>query len=489
MTLNVITGESLDEAGVVEMKQLSADVPALTINEAPSGFSGVSIRGIGTSAGSQAYEQSVGLFADGIYHPRAHQYRDALLDVERVEVVKGSQGVLFGKNSSVGAISVISRGAGTENGGNIQAEYEAEYGGYSLDGGVDIVASDQFKFRLAAYFEEFGGTVKNITLGRDERGGDRYSVRGIFDFEPNDVFSARVKLQKSQYETEGQLTEHIADLNSPALIGTGVLDGGLNDHEIYGGNAFFDNSFEDYESEDHALEMNFNLGGDFTLTSLTGYSEFTWVNQIDADATPLPLSGSGFDDRYEQVTQEIRLTSPDDDTFEYIVGAFYLDSEGSVIGKGIVNEFNLAPGVFLYGEWDNNFSQEQETYAEFGQATWYFTDDWQLNVGGRYTVDEKSATYQRVFLDDFGQASVLAGGANLAPLLVGDTPVLEQDVRDYTFDYSVTLGHNPTEDSTIYLAVGEGNKGSGSRIQQASDLLSQTLSLFPLKRSLLLSLV
>jgi len=130
MTINVLSGDQVETMGVIEIKSLSANVPGFTMHESPGNLSGVSLRGVGTSAGSQVFEQSVGLFVDGIYHPRARQYRDALFDVERIEVVKGSQGVLFGKNTSVGAVSVISRGPGNRTGGYLQGQVEANYGSY-----------------------------------------------------------------------------------------------------------------------------------------------------------------------------------------------------------------------------------------------------------------------------------------------------------------------------------------------------------------------
>lgn len=454
LTINVVSGDDLVDSGVGEIKGLSATVPGFTLNEAPSGFSGVSIRGIGTSAGSQAFEQSVGLFVDGVYHPRAHQYRDALFDVERVEVVKGSQGVLFGKNTSIGAVSVVSRGPGSESGGHIQGDYEVNFGSYSIDAGIDAVPSDTFKFRIAALYEEFGGFFENVTLNRDEQTGDRLALRGVFELEPTAGVSVKAKTQISFLDTIGDTFEHISDVNPLALQALGVLDGGQTNFVSFSDNGPFGDSFQEFQSQDHSLEINIDIG-DHTLTSVTGYSRFTWENQIDADFTPAPIATSRFVDRYNQFSQEIRLTSPNSDTLEYIFGVFYLNSDVDVIGSSDLLGF----GPFT-GEFDNVFGQTQDTYAFFGQATWHIAENLQLNVGGRYTIDEKTGTFQRVFLDDFG---VPGGPMNALPFAAFTTPAvpLVEDVSDETFDFSVGLSYNPTPESTIYVSVGQGNKGSG----------------------------
>lgn len=449
LTISVLGGEAINQAGLAEIKGLSATVPGLILNESPSGFSGVSIRGVGTSAGSQVYEQSVGLFVDGVYHPRGHQYRDALFDVERVEVVKGSQGVLFGKNTSIGAVSVISRGPGSESGGHIQAEYEVNFGGYSLDAGVDAVVSDAFKLRISGLYEDFGGFVENVTLNRDEPGGDRFAVRGVLDWEPAVGVSVRAKAQVSFYETLGDAFEYITDLDPVALQALGVLDGGQSDFIQFSDAGNGRDTGDDYESQDLSLEINVDIG-DHILTAVTGYTNYTYLSIFDADATPQFIFISDFDDRYSQFTQEIRLTSPSGGALEYIFGAFYLNSEIDYTFNTSLNNF----GPALTGTYDQNFDQDQDTYAVFGQVTWNIADNVQLNVGGRYTIDEKTGEYQRVLLDDFGAPGLLG-------IIGATTPVFTESVTDNTFDFNVTLSYNPTPNSTLYISGGQGNKGSG----------------------------
>lgn len=227
MSVNVVSGAQVEQAGVRELKDLKASVPGVTIHETPGGLTGVSIRGIGTSAGSQLFEQSVGLFVDGVYHPRARQFRDGLFDVDRIEVVKGSQGVLFGKNTSVGAISIMSRNPGAEFGGYLQGEYESEFGSSTIQGAVDVPVSDRFRFRIAALHDDQAGWMRNATENRDEGSETRDLIRGVFVLDVTPEFSAALKLQHSDYSATGNTFQYLSATNLTTLrtalgVGAGV---------------------------------------------------------------------------------------------------------------------------------------------------------------------------------------------------------------------------------------------------------------------------
>src|SRR5580698_5024470 len=147
VTVSVVSGKTLAQHGVRELKQLKATVPGLTMSESPGGLPQVTVRGVGTSAANQLFEQSVGLFLDGIYQPRAREYRDALFDLSQIEVIKGPQGVLYGKNTGAGAITVTSANPGAAFGGYLASSYETSFGSYSEEGAVDVPINDKLRFR------------------------------------------------------------------------------------------------------------------------------------------------------------------------------------------------------------------------------------------------------------------------------------------------------------------------------------------------------
>lgn len=450
MTINVISGDQVATMGVIEIKSLSANVPGFTMHESPGNLSGVSLRGVGTSAGSQVFEQSVGLFVDGVYHPRARQYRDALFDIERVEVVKGSQGVLFGKNTSVGAVSVISRGPGNKTGGYLQGQVEANYGSYTLEGGLDVVPSDTFKFRISGQYDNQAGYVKNVTKNRNEASGDRYVVRATAVWDPTETLSIKAKAQFSRLDITGNAFEFIANQNAAGLQSLGVADGGLLDYVKYENAGTAGDPMDFQKSQDHSLEIKLDLGNDYTLTATSGYSRFDFQNGFDSDSTPQTSLFSQFNENFRQFTQEVRLTSPGGKPIEYIVGAFYLHSTTKY---DYLSYYNAFFGVYN-GTTGQRFNQKEDTFAGFGQATWHMADNLQLNVGGRLTSDKKNADYQRRLISDIGFPSGVVA-------LAAPTPLYQLPVKDTTFDFSGTLSYNPSETSTIYISGGQGNKGSG----------------------------
>jgi iron complex outermembrane receptor protein len=473
MTINVVSGDLVSAQGIGEIKGLAAKVPGLSLNESPGGLSGVAIRGVGTSAGSQVFEQSVGLFVDGVYHPRARQYRDALFDIERVEVVKGSQGVLFGKNTSVGAVAVISKGAGSDTGGYVQGTIEANYGDWGLEGAVDIVNGETFKVRFAGTYEKNKGYVRNFSANRDEPQGDRYVVRMVADWQPTDALKVRAKVQHSRLDQTGNNFEFIANQNVAGLTALGVLDGGLPNYTKYEFTGAAGEAHDYQKGWDPSLEINYDLGNDFSLTSITGYTTFKFNNAFDSDSTPASFLFSEFNEDFDQFTQEIRLTSPSGKALEYIVGGYYLHSKVKYDYLSFYNGFPVLGG--LYGTTSQKFNQKENTIAAFGQATWHMSDRLQFNLGGRVTSDKKNANYFKSLLDNLGRPT------NLVSVLTTGTGT-SRKVKDDTFDFSATLSYNPTETSTLYISGGRGNKGSGFVNQAALANPSPATFLVPLER-------
>lgn len=473
MTVNVVSGDQLQTMGVIEAKNLAASVPGFTMHESPGGLSGVSVRGVGTSAGSQVFEQSVGMFVDGVYHPRARQYRDALFDVQRVEVVKGSQGVLFGKNTSVGAVSVISRDPGNRNGGYVQAQIEANYGNYGFEGGLDLVASDKLKFRFAGMYDNQNGYVANVTKARDEQGGDRYQLRGVMVWEPNEGVTVRAKAQFSRLDMTGTNFEFIVNQNVAGLQALGVADGGLLNYVKYESAGSAGDVYDYQRGQDHSLEIKVDLGSDYTLTMTSGYTKFNFQNAFDSDSTPATFLWSQFNEKFRQFTQEVRVTSPANQPVEFIVGAYYLSSKVGYNYFTHYNNFPVAGG--LYGIIRQDFNQQEGTYAGFGQVTWHAADNFQLMLGGRLTTDKKTGTFQKFLVSDLGRPTGLVA-------LLGNGPFHEVVQRDTTFDFSATASYNPTPSSTIYVSAGQGNKGSGFVNQAALAAPWPSTFLVPVER-------
>lgn len=457
MTINVIGGEQLQAAGVKEIKDIQASVPGLIMNESPGGLPGVSVRGIGTSPANQLFEQSVGLFVDGVYHPRNRQYRDALFDVERVEVIKGSQGVLFGKNTSVGAISVISRRPGAETGGYAQIDHELNYNSTSIEGGLDLRANEDFAVRLSGNWNDVGGYVRNVTKDRWEQSGKNYVVRAVADWNITPQFSALAKLQWGRSNMVGNPYEYVRVGAAPApdiLIDTGILDGGLKNYVKYEdiGN---DLDTIDYQRNfDPSLILKYEFDNGYSITSTTGYSRYTFRNGFDSDASPLDMVANTFRERFHQRSQEVRLNSPTTGAVDFVVGAIYLESRSEYDTLSYFRDFAAGP-FSLTGAMEQQMDQKTKTHAVFANANWRFAEGLTLSIGGRYSVDKKKAVYQKSLADDLGDPT------NVMGLLIGTGASKRGRNTDKTFDFSGTLSYAVTPSATLYASVGRGNKGAG----------------------------
>ena len=479
MSVAVVDGAVVAEQGLREIKDLKASVPGLTLHETPGGLAGVSIRGIGTSAGSQLFEQSVGLFVDGVYHPRSRQFRDGLFDVERIEVVKGSQGVLFGKNTSVGAISVISAQPASTFSGYAQGEYESEYGSTNIQGAVNVPVTDTFRFRIAAMHDEQAGFVRNVYLQRDEGEETRDLIRGVFSWDVTPNFNATLKLQHGEYDAVGNTFQYISTTNPTALRTALRLGADVNPVEPYvksessfaaDGRPYGD-QIDTQTSDDHALTLRYELPSGHVITAITGYSKFNFTYGFDSDSTPNATIFSQFNEAYKQTTQEIRVMSPTGGPVDYIAGAFYLNATSDYDYRGYYRGFF---GV-LNGLQSQLFKQDEDAYAVFGELTWHITPTLDLDVGARYSDDQKDATYTRILRDNFGYPSTVLPLGILASR-IGDvngspkaaTPPWSDTVEDKTTDYSVTLSYKLSDRSTVYASVGRGNKGAGFLNQAGS---------------------
>ena len=464
MTINVVTGAQLEKQGVKEIKDLKASVPGLTLDESPGGLSAVSLRGVGTSASNQLFEQSVGLFIDGVYHPRARQFRDGLFDIERLEVIKGSQGVLFGKNTSVGAISVISHAPGGQFGGYLKGEYETEYGSRTLEGAVDLPASDTFKVRLSGLYDDQHGYVRNISKNRDEGGNRRYVARTVMSWDVSPQVNVLLKLQYSDLKTVGNSFQFVIPGPAAPIITAGVLDGGRVPYQKYEASPGTPDTIETQKAYDPALIVTYDLPNGFSLTSTTGLTGYKFQNGFDSDSTPAPLLLSQFNETFRQASQELRLASPTGGAIDYIVGVFAMSSKDNYDYKSYYSGFPVAGG--LYGLVSQKLDQTEKDYAVFGQATWHISDRVKLDFGGRLNTDKKKGTYRKAYLDNLGHP-----GNVLATLVPGST--LSGMIDDTTIDASATLSYAMTPRSTFYASVGRGNKG-GSFLNTAA-----TAALYP----------
>lgn len=472
LSINAVSGEMIEDAGMDDLTDLSSFVPNLVISRSAVNTE-IRIRGIGSSI-NRGFEQSVGMYIDGIYMGRGRQYRSPFLDLERVEVLRGPQGILFGKNTIAGAVSVISRSpeAGAATSGSVSLNYEPEYNTQALVGALETGLGDNAGIRLAAKYASSDGYVKNVTVGRDEPQTEELSLRGTLAWNVSDSVDANLKVSYSTFDVEGSNANHklFTFVDDPlsgfdgiafALVANGLADPTFNANgDLYdawrnnGGpgssRTVFTPDFGKYPDQNEtetlttALTFNWDLEGG-TLTSVTGLSSYETSDGVDADFLPIQLLDRSDDHDFDQFSQEFRFSSQDNERFNYMVGAYFekqdLDMTGRIELDGTIGDLvpivlGGAPTLFINGVVSLNnpalahpvlyrtgsFTQDTENISVFAEGTFDFTETLRVSLGLRYS-DEQKDVHKSLYLSAVSLDLVGGGVLNGADIPLDPTDV------------------------------------------------------------------
>jgi len=443
ISVTAMDGEKIQDNTIMNFSALADFVPSLHIAEA-SVNTNIYMRGIG-SGNNRGFEQSVGMYLDGVYLGRGRQYRSALLDVERVEVLRGPQGTLFGKNTVAGAINISSASpiVGDGPSGEINASVE-ENGGAIYEGFVQG-GGDTLAVRAAFRYRETDGYVYNAYLDENEGAIEETGGRLTVVWEPTDSFSANFKYTNMQRDRVGSNSASWLYLQEPersdptpgvgvsqrtafASIAYLLMDVHFPDFPDIAGADFTtykDNGYgrskddgigiglrpdsSEDELENYSLNMSWEIGGG-TLSSVTGIAKYEYFDDVDVDWLPLQFIDRSDQHDFDQFSQEIRWAADVGDRFNYTVGAYYDDNELDMKGQvqvdtnfdGLTPATLGAPNLLLLlglpGGYNANqisrnhdFNQTTESWAVFAQGTFELTDSLRVTAGLRYTEEEKEA--------------------------------------------------------------------------------------------------
>ncbi len=413
ISVNVLSAEKLENTGINDLENLSSYVPNFSINQ--TGISTtISIRGI-SSGINQGFEQSVGMYVDGIYLGRAQLARAPLFDMERVEVLRGPQSILFGKNSIAGAVSMSTAKPTEEFEGSVSVLYEPDHGEQEVRFVVSGPLTDTLGGRLSIYDRTFDGYIKNTVTGEDEPNKDEQVVRATLAWEPTDNFSASVKVETGSFDVKGRNIEIIADTAAetgaglstvyPIFSGGQALDATQNFSRQSNGDT------SDNETENFVLTMDYGLG-EHTLTSVTGFTAYEYDELCDCEYSGINTFTLGLKEEFDQLSQEVRIVSPQGETIDYIAGLFYQTSDLKFnddffvpTGSALTN----LSATFADSHTRRQFDQDSDLWSVFAQATLNMSDAVRLTLGGRYT-DETKDGYREVITDSPAPGAVFPGG-------------------------------------------------------------------------------
>ena len=443
VAISVISESSLENYDVKNFDDVARISPALTIDQALSpGDSTIRLRGIGTSAYSIAVEPGVSIVIDEVPLVRQQQAFNDLSDIERVEVLRGPQGTLFGKNASAGVVSIITKAPSEKFTGKVTAgitDDDEKKVGALLSGPL----GETLGFRVSAYYRDRDGYIDNLYDGSDLNGEESKGVRAKLAWQPNDNLDITLILDTSAREASTANTWAEAD---PGVAGDGITPSKDNLKVRYDTNPWFDT-----EQNIGILKINYDFAG-HTLTSITSYQDYDYYDIQDADLTdisinpynpflnPLGLTGPTAvqtgDQNSEAFIQELRLTSNYSTKFEYMVGLYYGDVKTT-------RDFYRAPLRFILANWDAEATTE--SMALFSQNTLAFTDKTFFDFGFRVNNEKIGVD----FTDYFGNGYVM-----------GDPGVnYTSDDSESAFTGKVALRHFLQSGSMVYASVSTGYKG------------------------------
>lgn len=370
VAVTTLSGDMLDTRGIRDLGDASKLASSVKFSSDADVRAGVSIRGVGQSSDVRA-APGVGLFVDGIYQPSSAYYTVPFFDVQRIEVLKGPQGTLYGKNTMGGAINILSREPTDELGGSLMAE-TASGEQRIFNGVINLPMTSQFGNRTAVFYREADGLQDNRTTGEDALWRDDYAIRSRFVYDPDNGFTSSLSL-------------FYADLES-APFNYSSTNEGLNDP--------IDNVTKDINGRIVSKYTGVNFTNSFefesvTLTSLTSYDNGDVDSVVDGDYREVSrLRAGGVSDR-DTYAQELRLadSGASDSNFHWLLGVYYSDDD---IQSTSLNELNLGPNFGGFRTLTSGIRHETgETYAGFGQIT-YIVGDFEFVAGVRYDRDERN---------------------------------------------------------------------------------------------------
>lgn len=449
--------EDIRVMGVDSVADLIYVAPSLNAGGLGSGSQQLmGIRGIVDYSRNPGVDPRMGVYIDEIYQGQGYSADQPLLGLQSVEILRGPQGTLFGKNTVSGAINLVTKTPSEESEGEFAATVGNE-GQTKLQGYISGALSDSVFGSIALTSDERDGFYQNTTLDTEAGDFDRVSSRVKLRFEPSDDLDIRLSYDYSKREstepvgTEASLPRFEYRANVPSSDRT----------EFWG----------------TGLTVNYTLPSGYEFVSITSYRESEFFLSADDDMTPFSIQTTVFDEFNDQMTQEFRIQSPEDQDFTWLIGAYYFDSERSTSRYARFDEdlYNvLIPpladfGQALSGEGAVPSELDHSSYALFFHGDYDLSDQLSLTVGLRYTKDKKSVDWrQQNTQDDPATAAFLEGATGL-PLTqapgalfgaINYDPVVDSR-NESDWAPTVSLNYQVSEDTLLYARYARAAKSGG----------------------------
>ncbi len=482
ISIVALSGESLEKANVLTVLDLGQVAPSFqSVRSSSTGSTRLGIRGVGSLA-STLIEPSVAVFMDGVYVPRSGSILGAFLDIDGVEVLRGPQGTLFGRNASVGALSLRAALPTYDLGGEVSVE-AGSFERYRVSGHVNLPLSDNVAVRLAGMAQTFGGPWFNQLDGRNYGASDDVSFRATiradlgdlewivradytrldgdgvanFDFDPASVSAERLGFIRAAFN--GGPDTNLSDRVMNQFIAQGLID----------------------ENWGISSTASLDIGGGSTLRLINSYR--VWTNdQLDGDVIFLPVDLVSRRSLYDTGSHnhELQFISPEREwlggKFDMVAGLYYFAEDfglgeqlnlgsnfcGVLVpagpGRTACNNFVATTGGVAAT--DQDVFQNLKSFAAYAQGNVHLSDQLTLTLGGRWTQDRKNGTYAQI-------------SSPLTQNLRADEVLTFPDIKEDRFTYRVSLNYKPASDVLLFANVSTGYKSGGYNSGSGTPSLSE----------------
>ena len=452
VAVTAVSGDFLESAGAVDITSVQRFTPNATIEVARGSNSTLIafIRGIGQQDPLWGFEPGVGVYVDDVFFARPQGAVLDIFDVDRIEVLRGPQGTLYGRNTIGGAIKYVTRDLNMDE---AEGSIRFNYGSYNQ---LDVIArgsvplSDTFAIGAAVAKYSRDGFGENVFTGAEHYNKDVLAGRVSAEWRPTDTFRLKFAADQTQDDSNakhGHRRLPSADGSFPVTGDIYDTRGGLGD----------ENSVE---TRGASLTAEWDINPNVTLKSITAYRDSDTITPIDFDA--LPQADFDVPATYEddQFSQELQVQF-EAGRLSGVGGVYYLDSTAS----GDFDVILAALGITVYQAGE----QEKENIAAFMDVNYEFTDQWTLSVGGRYTQDDTTADVNRELWLGLGSGSF--DSSNSASVFLATQTGYEGLNRtDEQFTPRVSLSFEPTDELTLYGSYSQGFKAGGFDPRAREDL-------------------
>jgi len=537
IAITAFTGDQLKLQSVQDFRDIQYQVPGFRVGNGFSDANSVTLRlrGQGQADLNLTTDPSVGVYIDGALLPRTLGLRANMFDLERVEVLKGPQGTLYGKNTTGGAVNIITKKPDHDEFGGFVDVIAGDYDRIDVGAGVNIPLSPgKSALRVSAQSTNRDGFGDQAGTGRELRDDSANLVRAQLSFDANDKVSVLLSADYQDIDEEGAIlkmsglldptfvpgevdvvsifppiinvtdplfgpaatAEAMLELQaSGALPGQDTLADPLGDdslllaadaalRDFIGGDPYVSNGtgpqFSKFETHGFAGTIEAEMDG-FNIKSITSYREFERSNRLDLDGTPFDILDVQFDTDDEIITQELQFTGTAmDDKLDWLLGVFYSKEEGTDSSINTATPAAEAalllsdPMAVPFNPQIISGEIENKSWAVFGQGTFQITDLWSITAGVRYTDEEKSM----ITSNSIGGFCVVPGASPLAGLVPGFgecSANIEAEFDDYSYLLSSEFQVN--DDLLVYAKTSRGFRAGGHNLR-GNGLAAESFSPF-----------